>query len=74
MIRLTTRLIMKVDGTYSPANDYMARGKRDKCDFEYLWRGFMQLGGNSEIIAICQNNGVLKGHTYFAIWVQASAI
>jgi len=34
----------------------------------------MRLGGNSEIIAICQNNGMLKRRTYFAIWVQASAI
>jgi hypothetical protein len=45
---------------YSPANDYTAPGERDKSDFEFLWRGFTRVGGNSEIIAICQNNGMLE--------------
>jgi hypothetical protein len=73
MIRLTHTTDLE-SRWYVCTNDYAARGERGKSDFEFLWRGFMQLGGNSEIIAICQNNGMLKRHTYFAIWVQASAI
>jgi len=45
---------------YSPANDYTVCGERGESHFEKFVEGFHAALGNSEIIARCQNNGILK--------------
>ena len=68
-----TRPILKVDVTVLQMSIWSAE-KGTSLILNFCGGGFMRLGGNSEIIAVCQNNGMLKRCTYFAIWVQASAI